>query len=55
MSSAEKMNPLESPLKVQPAASSISRRSFGRIAAAGVGGNWRGGCVAWFIGFWKSA
>lgn len=37
MSSAEKMNPLESPLKVQPAASSISRRSFGRIAAAGVG------------------
>jgi len=36
MSSSEKMNPLKSELKVQSIAPSISRRSFGRIAA-GVG------------------
>ena len=40
MSSAEKMNPLNKPIEVEPAVPSISRRKFGRIAAgvgAGIG------------------
>ena len=39
MSSAQKMNPIKNPLTVPPTVASISRRSFGRIAAgvAGVG------------------